>query len=291
MGRASRRRGAVSYAEPNLRDKMRRPTKQLVDAVGVEERQQHQAISIKSEDTQTASKGTAGGVSSNQMRTVMIKREATADESVNWKSVPLEDEHNTRRKERAEVVSPAGNKKASRPVDLPSSVVTERRRRPSMLDRTEHPGHLGRSTMTSGPAMAAPVGNNQSSQIEQSQDYEKDVGEKEVGKLESPDIYDLQDSTLGQEGEGKSQRDRDRNAGPLRVSRRHSSVSSDRMKDAMARRAERRREASKVSGVEDGPAGSDLKSVRSATQLLAESNKTEPSRGERIASRRRSMML
>ena len=33
--RPSRRRGAVvSYAEPNLRDKMRRPTKELIDAVG-----------------------------------------------------------------------------------------------------------------------------------------------------------------------------------------------------------------------------------------------------------------
>jgi len=33
--RSSRRRGAVvSYAEPNLRDKMRRPTKELIDAVG-----------------------------------------------------------------------------------------------------------------------------------------------------------------------------------------------------------------------------------------------------------------
>lgn len=33
--RTSRRRGAVvSYAEPNLRDKMRRPTKELIDAVG-----------------------------------------------------------------------------------------------------------------------------------------------------------------------------------------------------------------------------------------------------------------
>lgn len=35
--RSSRRsRGSVSYAEPNLRDKMRRPTKQLVDAVAGE---------------------------------------------------------------------------------------------------------------------------------------------------------------------------------------------------------------------------------------------------------------
>ena len=33
--RTSRRRGAVvSYAEPNLRDKMRRPTKEMIDAVG-----------------------------------------------------------------------------------------------------------------------------------------------------------------------------------------------------------------------------------------------------------------
>ena len=38
-GRPSRRpRGAVSYAEPNLRDKMRRPGKELVDAVGANAR-------------------------------------------------------------------------------------------------------------------------------------------------------------------------------------------------------------------------------------------------------------
>jgi hypothetical protein len=53
--RASRRsRGVVSYAEPNLRDKMRRPTKDLVDAVTGSRRSSH--FELISHDSTTKSR-------------------------------------------------------------------------------------------------------------------------------------------------------------------------------------------------------------------------------------------
>jgi len=53
--RPSRRaRGAVSYAEPNLRDKMRRPTKELVDAVSKDQKSQCGSIAKLEEDVPSA---------------------------------------------------------------------------------------------------------------------------------------------------------------------------------------------------------------------------------------------
>lgn len=56
IGRGSRRRAAVSYAEPNLRDKMRRPGKELVSAIEglsrqTEEATQSRAIELPKQDT------------------------------------------------------------------------------------------------------------------------------------------------------------------------------------------------------------------------------------------------
>lgn len=58
MSRPSRRaRASVSYAEPNLRDKMRRPTKELFDAVAGEGRyRQRQLLQGEAEDTPAATK-------------------------------------------------------------------------------------------------------------------------------------------------------------------------------------------------------------------------------------------
>ncbi|KAK5134262.1 hypothetical protein LTR08_006806 [Meristemomyces frigidus] len=75
--RPSRRaRGAVNYAEPSLMAKMRRPTKQLVDAIsGLQD--PRRAMCVTSE-RQTAA-----------ARTVVIKQEPEDDDA--WKSLPVVD--------------------------------------------------------------------------------------------------------------------------------------------------------------------------------------------------------
>jgi len=64
-----------------------------------------------------------------------------------------------------------------------------------------------------------------------------------------------------------------------RSSRRHSSISDDRVKDALARRAERRKE------------GCQVKNAKSSVALGVDAGASETGKGDRAASRRRSMML
>ncbi|KAL9611419.1 MAG: hypothetical protein Q9167_003925 [Letrouitia subvulpina] len=285
MGRASRRqRGAISYTEPNLRDKMRRPTKDLVDAVGTEERQQH-ISNVKSENNQ--------GSGAVDMRTVFVKREPDTDDSVKWKSVPRQDDQSIREREQTETASHLENKMSSRPVELPPSVLTERRRRTSILDRTDPSGSRVRRNSVASAAMPVQARSDQTPKPGESRNRESENTQKEAESQDTSDIYDLNETPplYGDEGEeGNNQKNMSRQSRQARVSRRHSSVSADRVKEAMARRAERRREGCKTTKENDGLKEADLKSARSVAQLLGQPKEVD-SRGERAASRRRSMML
>lgn len=144
-GRASRRlRAGVSYAEPNLRDKMRRPTKALADAVGAEERVQR-AIN----GARAGSEGLEGKVDSDvvsaesaKMRTVVIKKENVSEPV--WKLLPCEPSHQ-QQKYRAGATSPLDdrslrtgiNGNGNRNGELPPSVLTARRHRGSSVHRAE----------------------------------------------------------------------------------------------------------------------------------------------------------
>ncbi|KAI6780877.1 Shugoshin-like protein [Emericellopsis cladophorae] len=102
--RPSRRRGSVvSYAEPNLRDKMRRPGKQLVDAV-TSRRSSQQEILITQEH-------------------VKVKREST-------EAGALPDNSSISARDTGAPASPTVHG-TSPTAELPSSVATERRKRPS----------------------------------------------------------------------------------------------------------------------------------------------------------------
>lgn len=287
VGRASRRqRGAISYTEPNLRDKMRRPTKDLVDAVGTGERQQ-QTSNVNSENNQVS-----GAVAVN-MRTVFVKREPDTDDSVKWKSVARQDDQSIREREQTETASPLESKISSRPVDLPPSVLTERRRRTSILDRTDQSNSRVRRNSAASAAMPVQARSDQTPQPEESRNLESENMQKEAENQERSDIYDLNETSplYGDGGEeGNNQNNMNQQPRQARVSRRHSSVSADRVKDAMARRAERRREGCKATKENNGFKEADLKSARSVAQLLGQPKEAE-SRGERAASRRRSMML
>ena len=84
-GRGSRRaRSAISYAEPNLRDKMRRPGKEFVDAViGADPRKAREgSIGSKREGSVESTRGESNGV-----RTVTIKKEKPED-ATSWKDLP-----------------------------------------------------------------------------------------------------------------------------------------------------------------------------------------------------------
>lgn len=280
MGRASRRqKGSVSYAEPNLRDKMRRATKELVDAVGADDRLQ-QKKTIKTEGDANEAEPQVVGQALSKMRTVTIKKEPTADDAPDWRALPMTKSENDRDTARAEAPSPLNNKAPSMKADLPPSVVTERRRRPSMLERDKPSIEGGQQGFRSGSAIAALMTDNPKPR---SRENNVHAGKPQgISKpAETPEVYDIRESSPAEAG-NVTAKVREAKPAVTRSSRRHSSVSDDRIKDAMARRAERRKEAAVVP---------DLKNVRSAATLAVESGDGGQGRGERAASRRRSMML
>lgn len=86
--RPSRRtRAGINYAEPNLRDKMRRPTKELVDAVAGEGKFQQKNL-LKREDGLSEQEERVR--SSNRPRSLVIKREEEqgSSSSTSWKDLP-----------------------------------------------------------------------------------------------------------------------------------------------------------------------------------------------------------
>ncbi|MCJ1461700.1 hypothetical protein MMC07_000298 [Pseudocyphellaria aurata] len=131
--RAARRpRGSVSYAEPNLRDKMRRPTKDLVDAVGASDRPQHLATS-KIEKNIAGSDSASG---KGMVQAIDVKEESNASDL--WQ-IPSSTQSQEQQPQRGmvEPASPLGNKSSIPPAELPMSVITNRRRRTVELHRTE----------------------------------------------------------------------------------------------------------------------------------------------------------
>ena len=122
-----RQRATVSYAEPSLRDKMRRPTKDLVDAVSSDVKIMR-VQAAKPTDDHHGGRGSLDG--ENSVPSAQIKQEEDEDSQMPWKSLPS---NNSRH--RPEPTSPLGNKisSAGTDADLPSTVLTDRRRRSSML--------------------------------------------------------------------------------------------------------------------------------------------------------------
>lgn len=118
--RPSRRaRAAISYAEPNLRDKMRRPTKELYDAVSGEGKFIRSSSAHLLESGSTSQSGGDGEHSDLGLS----KQPTDAETAI---------EHEAAR--RPNVVSPLLQRdtiKGQSQAHLPDSVSTERRRRPS----------------------------------------------------------------------------------------------------------------------------------------------------------------
>ena len=123
-----RARASISYAEPSLRVKMRRPTKELVDAVAGEGKFNNRPATQKNED------GTALLPSATK-----IKSEPGSIESL--KTLPIREDslHQQHPQSREVTMSPLAQKESSLVMadGLPSTVSMERRRRPSAAAGSE----------------------------------------------------------------------------------------------------------------------------------------------------------
>lgn len=276
--RPSRRaRGSVSYAEPNLRDKMRRPTKELVDAVIIDAKP-HRMSAVKLEG-ESASKA------------VKVKPEPETDDE--WKRMPLASSSTVEN-------SPLSGK-ASTAGELPSSITTHRKRRESIL----HQAETELSPSDSGSVIAALVADRRKAKAEAK---EKELRGKEstAKSSENPNIYESKDPLPAPAEEVPAKEVPTKRKGEMRtsrVSRRHTSVPRDlahgddsEASDIEASKKGRRQPTlgsrSSTARTEAGKEGDGAKTLKKATSAAPI---TEPeatgSRRERIAERRRSMML
>ena len=229
FGRASRRpRGSISYAEPNLRDKMRRPTKELVDAVGAEERAR-QARAIKMDGIESA--------------LANIKLEDGTEPVANWQNVAFGDSQAQKERQRAENASPLGKKAPAPPSDLPSSVITNRRRRPSVLPRTDDDSSEPANSTTSGAASTIAALAKPRRRHDQTDSVDK--SQQAVGQVcsDRTSIFDFTGSSP--DASGKSLENKEEASRTSRSARRHSSVPalSDHGKGSLAISRRIRRES------------------------------------------------
>lgn len=312
----------MSYVQPNLRDKMRRPTKELVDAVGAEER----ARIAKAE----------GNVS----KPVFIKQEEDADAIPAWKTnAPINNQTTTR----PEPTSPLDNKIGAS--ELPASVITERRRRTFVPapndDATADPAKPASGAASAIAALTAAAQRSKRREVEE----EKEVVElvRDVDKEEEPQIrgeamertsiYDftssspvvdpypsgggvkrtvIHDTGQGEEVELANNNNNKTSSISSRSSRRHSSVPTTTTEQqqgnkggsiVISRRGgggggDRRRDTTVVARGEAAEGGQAVtRPTKGALNVSgggsdeAASANAMGSRGERAANRRRSMMI
>jgi len=284
--RPSRRaRPAVSYAEPNLRDKMRRPTKELVDAVSKDEKALR-GSSVKLEDDLAPT-------------TVTIKAEPEADDD--WKRMPAASS--------ATVENSPLSSKAPMTDTLPSSITTHRKRRESILSQAE--ADLAKTS--SGSAIAALLAETRRVKAAAREKAKENEVAKEKNTAEDDgvtramsklDIYEFRGSSPNSE-DAKPKTIKEEKP-TSRVSRRLSSVPRDSA-------AQSESEASDMEGPRKTEGSTTrrrqstlgLRNVSSTTESAkeVENEKTlkrpsstigladSASRSDRISARRRSMML
>ncbi|KAI0843400.1 hypothetical protein F5Y06DRAFT_302619 [Hypoxylon sp. FL0890] len=176
--RGSRRaRAAVSYAEPNLRDKMRRPTKQLFDAVAGEGKHIRRTSQSKKEDIPSS------GPSS------VVKSEG---KSKSWKDIP--SAHSISTPTSDVMASPLAQKgsRISPTDDLPTSVVMDRKKRNSVVTQ----GAVGDSESSSLPSSRS-IAIKSSSRTTNRRLDDIAAREAEVAKIfdDEQDVYEFPNSS------------------------------------------------------------------------------------------------
>ena len=296
FGRGSRRpRVSVSYAEPSLRDKMRRPTKELVDAVSAGERNR-QVANMKKESSASS---LGAELEKLRLESAAIEQEENPEPMPMWKTKPLHESHGQKERQKAETASPLGNKASSIATEPPTSMVTDRRRRVSSLSFKDADRERAKPTSGAGTAIATLSASNPPARRREDTDIGDDVdGEDAIHEGgERTSIFDFTGSSP--EDLDKRSRAKDEAEGlakPMRVSRRHSSVPSisDQTTGSLAMSRRRRATILENEGVGNAKVAERpaLQSTESIIEIQDENNQyKEPSRGARAANRRRSMML
>lgn len=277
--RPSRRaRAAVSYAEPSLRDKMRRPTKDLADAVGAEMKRNS---TVKLEEDGSSI-------------TVQIKPEPEADDA--WKNMPVASARTVEN-------SPLSRKVAV-PDSLPSNITTHRKRRESILLGTEpEPPRSPRSN--AGNAIAALLASSRKAKLDSKEKTNVDENEQPKSTDEA-DIYEFRGSSPAPPSVEEVPAKAGKEEKPIsRFSRRNSSMAKNfaPTDDSEASDMEApKRPESLVSRRRVSTLGLRTTSASSASTVSLKGDDGEKStrsnnvsadhgsRGDRIAARRRSMM-
>lgn len=270
--RPSRRaRGAVSYAEPNLRDKMRRPTKDLIDAVA-RDGKPARGSDVKSENA------------------VLVDNIKLEPEEDSWKNMPLASTATVEN-------SPLRSKAAEQDL-LPSSITTHRKRRESLL----HQPALDLPNTGSETGLSSLLAEHRKAKAAREKALEKDGAglAKDVEKL---DIYefsgsappDIQQSKPNTEERAVSSRSTSRrqSTAPRDTSTADDGEASDieaRKRPLVSRRRQSTlgvRAASTDTSTEKNTA---LRKALSA-QNIVDTGAAADARSDRISARRRSMML
>lgn len=276
--RPSRRaRGSVSYAEPNLRDKMRRPTKDLIDAVTGENKSRQSILS------ELAGEGTS--------HPATIKAEL--EEEDGWKRMPLASSSTV---ENSPLRSKAPGSESN---DLPSSITTHRKRRESIL----HQVQVDLNKSGSETAISALIAEHRKAKAAAREKALEKEGTL-AKAMEKLDIYDFNGSSPSEAPVKRSMKE-ERPA--ARSSRRQSSIPHDidaagdgDASDIEAPKtrgvsASRRRQSTlglKNSSTNSQPAHEKqaaAKKIQSSSSMADLA--TGDTRGDRISARRRSMML
>jgi hypothetical protein len=192
MGDASRpsrrARPAISYAEPNLRDKMRRPTKELFDAVAGEGKfRGRNSIAPPVPPQKTGEEGGSSAVKTASSSSSKGKGQET---------VPAEEESGGRGMSKAEVaVAAEAARRASvlspTPLgqrdgvdELPSGIATQRRRRGSSMGVKE-----GLAPASSMDGLVA------ATTITAAVSFSKKLGKETVSGADDGDVYDFNSSS------------------------------------------------------------------------------------------------
>lgn len=273
-GRASRRaRNSVSYAEPSLRDKMRRPTKELIDAVGADDRPQIISVQEVKVVPQTEQ---------SKIRTVVLKKE-TPEEPADWRDLPMAQIGEVHLSSTmAEATSPLSNKcTATCAKVLPETVKTDRRRHDSSGTRSDQQAERARPVSASGFTISTLVAGSQKSKNHGAEPTTTETrGSKDIFELNSSSPADAVAVPT---------------TAPARTSRRRSSMLTDVGSKATgvgthalaAKRDESRRESTVKPQVVQREYSSQLNSSTSGNRI----EEANEGRVGRVANRRKSMMI
>ena len=283
FGRASRRpKGNVNYAQPNLRDKMRRPTAELVDAVAAEERARKASLAREARESSQAA---------------VIKLEDATEGLPVWKTNEPKESHRSLE----EPTSPLSTKIREPPKSSAPTTDTKRQTRTNLPVGDDDESHLAQAPSAAASAIAALTAGSYKSKRNEGEHPERLLlAEGKPHELvERPSIYDFAGSSPQESVNEVGSRDDGNAPKTSRSSRRHSTMlaTSDQRKGTLSisRRGEKRRDSGLDGGQEQNPeTGVAPVSARTKSVLeLRDSGEGSSvgSRGERAASRRRSMML